>query len=309
MRQWFIVLFVTCMFPAISQVTIVKTNETCKGKKDGTIQVIVTGIDGPFKYEWQNISKQPPVVVGSDTDILTGLEPGDYAVTVSLKAGGCMDMKAAKIYPGKEFNVSISGRYITHSPRPIPCGWRPEFTYQLTAIPSGGTPPYYCSWAQGGGTNGECSKNVIGKDIEETVFMIDSNGCVDQETWTKRSMPKICPQDPNDISGPEGYDSLRWVSVSNEMDYTVRFENDPIFATANAANVLITVPIDDDINPFSFRLENLGFGDKIIEVPDNSAFFQQRIDYSADLGFMLDVTAGLDLPNSRFFCCLKPLIR
>ena len=36
----------------------------------------------------------------------------------------------------------------------------------------------------------------------------------------------------------------------DELDYHIRFENDPVFATANAAVVFITVPIDDDINLF-----------------------------------------------------------
>src|SRR5690606_33463660 len=107
--------------------------------------------------------------------------------------------------------------------------------------------------------------------------------------------------DPNDITGPTGYDTAQWVAVGQVLDYGIRFENDPVFATANAAVVLITVPIDDDVDPFSFRLGSMGFGNKIINVPANKPSFQQRIDYSADLGFWLDVTAGLDLPNNRYF--------
>ncbi|MBK9106713.1 MAG: hypothetical protein IPL92_19670 [Saprospiraceae bacterium] len=100
---------------------------------------------------------------------------------------------------------------------------------------------------------------------------------------------------------------MRWVSVQDEMDYAIRFENDPIFATSNAAVVFVTVPLDDDINPFSFRLGTMGFGSKIIEVPENISFYQERLDYSLDLGFMLDVTAGLDLPNNRVFWLLETI--
>ncbi len=59
------------------------------------------------------------------------------------------------------------------------------------------------------------------------------------------------------------------------MDYAIRFENDPIFATSNAAVVFVTVPIDDDINPFSFRLGTIGFGSKIrYRSLDNVSFYQ-----------------------------------
>ena len=40
--------------------------------------------------------------------------------------------------------------------------------------------------------------------------------------------------DPNEIIGPTGYDdSLRWVSINDLLNYTIFFENDPEFATAN----------------------------------------------------------------------------
>lgn len=43
--------------------------------------------------------------------------------------------------------------------------------------------------------------------------------------------------DPNEIVGPQGYDSLRWVSINDVLNYTIFFENDPEFATANAQRV------------------------------------------------------------------------
>ena len=43
--------------------------------------------------------------------------------------------------------------------------------------------------------------------------------------------------DSNEIVGPQGYDSLRWVSINDVLNYTIFFENDPEFATANAQRV------------------------------------------------------------------------
>lgn len=291
---WVIVFGTSSLY---GQITLDKKDESCEGRKDGRIEVKVEGVNSGLEYEWTRDGQ--PFVGGK---VVSGLEPGNYAVTVSTPSG-CMGMKAAKIWPGKTVSVSISAKYITHTPKPTPCGVRPSFTYQLTALPSGGTPPYYCTWGQ----KGDCVKTVTGSFIDESVVVIDSMGCVDSDGWSKKALTRMCPKDPNDISGPDGYDTARWVSVHDQMDYTVRFENDPIFATSNASLVFVTVPIDDDVDPFSFRLSSMGFGNKIIQVPENVTFFQDRLDYSAELGFLLDVTAGLDLPNSRFFWIMETI--
>ena len=298
MKSSLIIIALLLPLTISSQVSLIKKNETCLGRHDGSIEVVVQGIDGPFKYTWSN---------GFTGKKATGLAPGDYSVTVSLEDGGCMDVKAAKIWPGKEVSVNISSQLLGWSPNPIPCGVRPSYTFKLTAVPSGGTPPYYCSWGEGGGSGGECSKTVSGQFIDETVVLIDDDGCVDSDGFSHKSITRMCPKDPNDISGPDGYSEEHWISVHDEMDYTVRFENDPTFATSSAAIVFIEVPIDDDVDPFSFRLSTMGFGDKIIQVPENVTFFNQRMDYSSDLGYMVDVTAGLDLPNSRYFWLLETI--
>lgn len=308
MKSILVILCLCFSSSLFSQVTLVKENESCAGKKDGKIEVMVEGISSPLTYAWEFDGQ--PFAGGKK---LSGLAPGDYSVTVSTK-DGCMAMKAAKIWAGTEVNVDIYARLIDVSPSPIPCGIRPTFTYELTAQPSGGKPPYYCSWGEvglgqhvSGGGGGECTKVVSGQVISQTVAVYDDAGCIDSDAFKKIAAIKYCPKDPNDITGPDGYDTVRWVSVHDDMDYAVRFENDPDFATSNAAVVLITIPIDDDIDPFSFRLNALGFGSKIIEVPANSSYYQERLDYSEDLGFLVDVTAGLDLPNNRFFWLLETI--
>lgn len=114
-------------------------------------------------------------------------------------------------------------------------------------------------------------------------------------------IPVVHAFDPNDITGPIGYDSLRWVSHKDVMGYTVRFENDPNFATAPAQLVTITHPIDDEMDLFSFRLGEFGFGDFIFSVPPNRTFYNQRLDVIDSLGVYVDVTFGLDVPNRSAF--------
>jgi hypothetical protein len=237
-----------------SQISLTKRDETCDGKKDGWIKVNLDNISGTPTYTW-SYNGQP--FAGERT--ITGLAPGDYYVTVTVK-GGCSASKAAKIWPGKDVHVDIQAHLLSISPHPVPCGTRPVFNYELTATSQGGTPPYYCSWGEGGGQNGECTKSVSGQFIDEVAVIIDSLGCVGSAGFRHISVRKYCPKDPNDIIGPEGFADEQWMSVHDELNYNVRFENDPIFATSSAATVLVTIPIDDDVDPFSFRLGTFGFG-------------------------------------------------
>lgn len=83
--------------------------------------------------------------------------------------------------------------------------------------------------------------------------------------------------DPNEISGPTGYDTLRWVAKKDRMGFKVLFENDPVFATAPAQIVRITVPIHPSFNMNSLRLGSFGFGPYTFEVPPNRTYYAERL--------------------------------
>ncbi len=110
----------------------------------------------------------------------------------------------------------------------------------------------------------------------------------------------IRPIDPNDIIGPEGFGDERWVSIDDTLPYTIRFENVDT-ATAPAQEVSISHPLDPDLDFRSFRLGNFGFGDLIFEVPENSSFYQQRLDLTEEQGFLVDVFAGIDITTGSAF--------
>lgn len=65
--------------------------------------------------------------------------------------------------------------------------------------------------------------------------------------------------DPNEIIGPQGYDSLQWVSINDVLNYTIYFENDPEFATANAQKVDVRFTFDDKAYIKGFGLSTFGF--------------------------------------------------
>ncbi len=115
------------------------------------------------------------------------------------------------------------------------------------------------------------------------------------------SIDRLHAVDPNDIIGPVGYDSIQWMSVNDNFGYTIRFENDPEFATGPAQIVRINCPIEDKLNLSSVRLGTFGFGEFVFNPPPNSSFYAERLDVVDSLNVYVDVTAGIDINNKEVF--------
>ncbi len=108
-------------------------------------------------------------------------------------------------------------------------------------------------------------------------------------------------RDPNDILGPNGFGPERWITASQPLSYTIRFENDPIFATAPAQVVRITQTLDSDLDFRTFRVGDFAIGTHFVDVPDNRAFYQERLDLRGELGIFVDVFAGIDVTTGEAF--------
>ena len=107
--------------------------------------------------------------------------------------------------------------------------------------------------------------------------------------------------DPNDILGPRGFGQQRWVAASEPLDYTIRFENDPVFATAPAQVVSVTQQLDADLDYRSFRVGDFAIGNVFVDVPENRSFYSDRIDLTDQLGVLVDVVAGIDVQSGEAF--------
>ena len=137
----------------------------------------------------------------------------------------------------------------------------------------------------------------------------DNDDNQNNEDAKKPSKPTV-PADPNDIVGPTGVGSERWVSTAQTMDYMIRFENDPVFANAPAHVVRITQKLDSDLDYRTFRLGDFSIGALRIDVPDNVSYYQTRLDLTATRGVYLDVAAGIDMKTGQafwLFTSLDPL--
>lgn len=124
----------------------------------------------------------------------------------------------------------------------------------------------------------------------------------DQETLDDTSTSGGISADPNEIIGPTGYDdSLRWVSINDVLNYTIFFENDPDFATANAQKVDVRFNFADKAAMKGFGLGTYGFANQSWNIEDAPAAYQNRLDLRDSMYIYVDLTAGIDVVKQQAF--------
>src|SRR5262245_44819114 len=104
--------------------------------------------------------------------------------------------------------------------------------------------------------------------------------------------------DPNDIIGPGGYGNNGYLPTGGTLPYVINFENRPDAGGAAQQHVL-THRLDDDLDLVTFQLDDFGFGELTIDVPDGRQFYHTRVDLRqltspARQDLLVDVTANLD---------------
>lgn len=107
--------------------------------------------------------------------------------------------------------------------------------------------------------------------------------------------------DPNEIIGPTGYDSVRWVSINDVLNYTIFFENDPEFATANAQKVDVRFNFAEKAAMKGFGLGTYGFANQSWNIEDAPAAYQNRLDLRDSMHIYVDLTAGIDVVKQQAF--------
>ena len=101
----------------------------------------------------------------------------------------------------------------------------------------------------------------------------------------------LLSNDPNDILGPAGVGSERWVPSDQALAYTVRFENQPT-ASAPAVLVAVETTLDPDVDLDAFALGDLGWGSVTVPVPPGRQSFHADMPQAG--GDVVRVDAELD---------------
>ena len=296
--QFLTVLILTSMTATVSGQCIkamATLEESCDPGKDGQAYVsIPSNMQNKCSILWKLNDNRT-----STSGHVSGLPQGTYSVKVWCTArpsvvfyNGTVTIK--KQQDCSELKVKVSG------PTNVSIGCNESSTpVTFTASASGGRPPY--DWV---GDNSSNSRTVqVGSGNFQVSFTVMDQALHIARGTLKGYAKKLeCSQDPNEISGPSGYDdNIRFVNATDKMNYTINFENDPDFATAPASRVKITYDVPASQNIASFRLADFGFGSHVFTVPSNVSSYSQRLDVSDSLGVWLDVTAGIDIVNHQLF--------
>ena len=133
------------------------TDATCN-TANGSIEVIVTGGQTPFEYEWDTPNLD-------ETQTVSDLAAGTYSVTVTDNTGCAISISGniqTSALPNINDMTSTSDN----------CG---QANGTATVVASGGTPPYAYAWDDGLSQNTQTAENLVSGTY--TVIVTDSLGC------------------------------------------------------------------------------------------------------------------------------------
>jgi len=130
-------------------------NNTCYNSCDGAATAEITGGEAPFSFTWSN---------GNHTEAILNLCAGDYSLAV-IDNNNCITTSFVTIDEpdpiGIEFDVTDASSYSSSDG-------------EITAMPSGGTPPYSYLWSP----TGHISPTVAGLTPGTYCITItDANNC------------------------------------------------------------------------------------------------------------------------------------
>ncbi len=103
-------------------------------------------------------------------------------------------------------------------------------------------------------------------------------------------------QGQDTITGPYGFGVQQFVPVGHALPYTIQFAN-PAGASSTTNQIQIIEQLDPKLDPRSFRLGSLQIGDLSVNIPAGLGSFQGDFDYTDTKGFILRVSAGIDISS------------
>lgn len=141
------------------------TNASCNAGSDGIITVAVTGVAGPFSYNW--------LPAGGTSATATGLMAGTYTVTVT-DTNMCQSAPVSNPVVTEPTAISVS--VVTST---VSCFG--QSNVNASAIATGGTPGYNYQWLPSGTTGSSIANLSAGT---YTIQVTDSNNCLNTSPFT-----------------------------------------------------------------------------------------------------------------------------
>jgi hypothetical protein len=120
-------------------------------------------------------------------------------------------------------------------------------------------------------------------------------------------IPEISASDPNDISGPQGEGTSKFVNDTTPIGYEIGFEN---LATVSAAaqDVVITDQLDPmNVNLATFPLGPITFGSEVLTPLAASSSYSTVFNLPPANDLLVEVTAGVNTTTGLVTWTFTPL--
>ena len=98
------------------------------------------------------------------------------------------------------------------------------------------------------------------------------------------------------INGPFTANTGGFVPTGQALPFTVNFQNDPS-ATSYVHQLRITVPLGQGADANTFQLGSIQIGNISVNIPAGQSLYQGDFDFTQSNGFILRVSAGVDLTS------------
>ena len=202
----------------LTGIAFLERNVNCFGGSDGAASAQAMGGNGGYQFTWSN---------GQSGASISGLQAGVYSVTIR-DAKGCTDIQQVTVLQPTPVQVSF---LMT----PVRCFG--EQNGALTAVPTGGTGPYFYNWntdpAQTTPTAVQLPRGQYG------VSVTDMNGCEasGSNMVTEPDMFLVSAEadEPKCFKANDG--ELRALVTGGNGGNAYRWDTQPVQNTATATNV------------------------------------------------------------------------
>ena len=310
---------VTISQPSQLLSTIQKNDVSCNGDINGTATALVSGGTPPYSYIWTN---------GSTVASISGLAPGNYALTVT-DASGCIVSDSVSVLQLSTLNLSLSAVDAT-------CYGSSDAV--IAATVNGGTTPYSYVWSTGAVSS---QVNNLPAGIY-TVSVTDADNCVVSSTVTV-SQPAVLSGSltSDSVSCYAGSDgsitsfiaggtppySYQWSTGSTAFSivnrpagiYTLTVTDSKGCSTAVSKNILQPIPVSISFNiipascpaasngvissnvsggspPYSYNWSSVGYGPERSGLPAGNYSLSVTDALGCTLNQSVTMTAGSNFP-------------
>ncbi|WP_053978390.1 LamG-like jellyroll fold domain-containing protein [Mangrovimonas xylaniphaga] len=152
-----------------------QTNVSCKFGSDGSISVTPIGGTPPYTYQWSH-----PSGFSSSAQDIENLAYGNYSITIT-DSKGCQTIENIRLTQPAQINTPITKTDVS-------CYGLNDGA--ITVNPSGGVPPYTCTWNTTPTQTGPTAFNLSAGTYE--VLVTDSSGCSKTRTvFISESSPLV----------------------------------------------------------------------------------------------------------------------